>query len=183
MSGNKPVGGGGRRHPNSLANLRAGNLPAPPANNQRAVTHGVYSRTLVADVSDEVRELMEALGETAPVRAADGSLPAADLIAVERAARLLRRYRRIELWLDTFGELDERTGNPKPATRLAEELGAALDRALDVLGMNPRSRSKLGLDHARTVSVAQAMSEPDPELRRRHYRELGLIDDPAEEDR
>ena len=76
-----------------LANLGS-RPPAPPTGNRRAVRHGGYSEALVADVSDEVRELMAALGDVAPVRDPDGGLPAADVVAVERAARLLRRYRR-----------------------------------------------------------------------------------------
>jgi hypothetical protein len=139
-----------------LANLTA--APAPPAANRRALRHGGYSEALVADVSLEVRELMAALSDTAPVRDPDGSLPAADLVAIERAARLLRRYRRLEAWLDLYGELDEDTGQVKPAAKLALEVGTSLDRSLDALGMTPTSRARLGLDLARTFDLAQAMA-------------------------
>lgn len=154
MSSRRPIGGGGAGNPASLANLKRGEQPAPTGN-RRALRHGGYSEALVADVSAEVRELMDALGDAAPVRDPDGSLPAADVVAVERAARLLRRYRKLEAWLDLYGELDERTGEVKPAARLAGEVGTSLDRALDALGMTPTSRGKLGLDLARTVDLAQ----------------------------
>lgn len=152
-----PIGGGGAGNPASLANLRRGDTIAP-VGNTRAMRHGAYSAALVADVTPEVRELMDALGGVAPVRDPDGGLPDADVVAVERAARLLRRYRRIEAWLDLYGELDEKTGDVKPAARLAGELGTSLDRALDALGMTPTSRARLGLDLARTFDLAQAMA-------------------------
>jgi hypothetical protein len=130
-----------------LANLRRGG-PVQPGNANRLV-HGGWSRALVADVSDEVAELMAALGDVAPVRDYDGRLPAADLIAVERAARLLRRYRALDAWLDLHGVIDDKTGAEKPAARLAHDVGESLGRALEALGMDPRSRAKLGLDLVR----------------------------------
>lgn len=151
-----------------LANLRP--APPAPAGNRRTLRHGGYSEALVADVDTEVRELMDALGDAAPVREPDGSVPRADVVALERAARLLRRYRRVEAWLDLYGELDERTGDVKPAARLAGELGTALDRSLDALGMTPTSRAKLGLDLARTFDLAQAMAA-DAERERRELEE------------
>lgn len=136
-----------------LANLRPGSGQAG-AGNQRALAHGGYSEALVADVSDEVRELMDALGATAPVRDADGSLPSADVAAVERVARLLRRWRKLEAWLDAHGAIVEKTGEVKPAAKYAAELGESLGRALDTMGMSPTSRARLGLDLARSFDLA-----------------------------
>lgn len=127
------------------------------------MTHGAHSAALVADVSEEVSELAAALSDVAPVRDPDGGLPVADTVAIERCARLLRRYRRLEAWLDLYGELDEKTGGAKPAARLAEEIGTSLDRSLAALGMTPSSRAKLGLDLARTVDLAQEWNEGDDE--------------------
>jgi hypothetical protein len=45
---------------------------------------------------------------------------------------------------------------------------------LDSLGMTPRSRARLGADLVRTVSMADAMSEPDPERHRQLMREAGV---------
>jgi len=81
---------GRRMNPASLANLRRGQTSVP--RNQHNLRHGATSELLLRDVSAEVRELYDALAEAAPVRDPDGSLPAADVIAVERAARALKRY-------------------------------------------------------------------------------------------
>src|SRR5262249_42952967 len=69
----------------SLANLKRGETRAP-FGNTRGMTHGFTSAALVRDVEREVRELMDVLAEAAPVRDPDGSLPAADMVAVETAA-------------------------------------------------------------------------------------------------
>jgi hypothetical protein len=77
-----------------LANLRPGG-GAAKTGDLRALRHGGHSEALLRDVSGEVRELLDALADAAPVRDPDGSLPAADAIAVERAARALKRYRHL----------------------------------------------------------------------------------------
>jgi hypothetical protein len=146
----RPTGGGGARNPASLANLRRGTTVAP-LGNTRAMTHGATSEALVRDVQAEVRELMDALADSAPVREPDGSLPVADTVAIEVAARALKRYRHVAAWCDLHGRFDEKTGATKSAAdyeRLAE---SALVRALDNLGMSPMARSKLGLNIARTA--------------------------------
>jgi hypothetical protein len=148
-----------------LANLRRGGPPAEPGNGL-ALKHGGHSELLLADVEAEVRELVDALGSAAPVRAADGGLPDADVPAVEQAARALRRYRSLSAWCDAHGRLEERTGKVKPAADLELRAERALGLALDALAMTPRSRARLGLDLARSVDVASALSEPDPGLRR-----------------
>lgn len=83
----------------AVADRQRQNLrPAPPApaGNARALVHGGRSELLLRDVEAEVAELAAALGDAAPVRDPDGGLPAADLIAVEAAARALKRYRHLE---------------------------------------------------------------------------------------
>lgn len=134
-----------------LANLRPGARTAPEGNS-RARRHGGYSEALVANVEAEIIELRDALGETAPLRDADGRVPAADLVAFERAARALRRYRAVDQWVALHGALDERTGDVKPAARLADDLGRSLDAILDRLGLTPAGRTRLGLDVARAQS-------------------------------
>jgi hypothetical protein len=74
-----------------LANLRP--APAAPAGHSRSLVLGGRAEVLFRDVSDEIRELLDVLGELAPVRDPDGSLPVADAVAVERAARALKPYR------------------------------------------------------------------------------------------
>lgn len=139
-----------------LANLRRENLvpgQGADAAHRALTTHGAYSERLVADVSAEVREIMEALADAAPVRAADGGLPSHDVVAVELAARQLRRLRAVETYLDLHGVLDEK-GNVRPATDLGNQLAAGLLRMLADLGMTPASRAKLGVDLARTADLA-----------------------------
>jgi hypothetical protein len=156
----KGQGGGGQRHPNSLRNLRPG--PAE-IGNQRGLVHGARSELLVRDVEAEVRELMDALASSAPVRDPDGSLPAADVVAIEVAARSLKRYRHVSAWCDLHGRFDEKTGAEKSAARYELQGEAALNRALDTLGMSPMARSKLGLNIARSQSfdLAAQWAEED----------------------
>lgn len=118
--------------------------------------HGGHSEALLRDVGAEVRELMDALGETVPVRDVDGGVPAADLVAVERAARCLKRYRHLATWLDLHGRIVESgkgKGQVKPAAELELKAERELAAALAALGMDPLSRAKLGLDLARTQRV------------------------------
>lgn len=141
--------GGSARNPASLSNLR----PFTPdgrvgVGNQRGLKHGWRSELLVRDVEREIRELMNALAEQAPVRDPDGGLPGADIVAVEAAARALKRWRSVSHWCDLHGRLDD-DGEVRPAARYELEGESALHRCLDVLGMNPTSRAKLGLDLVR----------------------------------
>jgi hypothetical protein len=124
-----------------LANLR--NAPPAPAGHTRSLRHGGRAEVLFRDVSAEVAELMDALGAAAPVREPDGSLPAADLIAIEVAARALKRWRAVSNAADLYGRLDERTGEPKPVTAYELQAERAVTAAFDVLAMNPIAREKL----------------------------------------
>jgi hypothetical protein len=137
---------------NQLANLRRGGTAVE--GNGHAVKHGAYA-TLTADaIADEVRELYDVLADSAPLRDGVGNLPVADEAAVEVAARALHRYRKIAAWCDLYGRLDEKTGEPKGAAKYENECEARLERALDALGLNPRSRAKLGLDLAGAAEKA-----------------------------
>jgi len=135
-----------------LANLRPA-PPAPPAppGNARALVHGGRSELLLANVEREIAELAAALGDAAPVRDPEtGALPGADVLAVEACARALKRYRSLSAWLDAHGRLVERDGSVKPAAELELKAERQLTDALDRLGMSPMSRSRLGLNLART---------------------------------
>jgi len=134
-----------------LANLKPQPAPPAPEGNQRRLVHGGRSELLLRDVEAEVRELMDALDEAVPVRDGDGGVPVADVTAIERCARALKRYRHLSQWLDLHGRIEERTGAVKPAAELELKAEAALAAALDGLGLTPTSRAKLGLDLARTA--------------------------------
>jgi hypothetical protein len=154
-------GGGGKRHPASLANLRS--APPAPLGNANAMTHGFRSEALVRDVEAEVRELMDALAESVPVRDPDGGLPAADTIAVEAAARALKRWRHVSAWCDTHGRFDPKTHAERPAAGYELRAESALHLCLNSLGMSPMARSKLGLNLARAQSfdLARHWQEQD----------------------
>jgi len=155
-----------------LANLRP--APPAPAGNRQTLRHGGAATGATLPVSEAVREIVDALAASAPVRDAAGELPAADEATVELAARALCRVRRVEAWCDMHGYLDERTGDVKPAVRYLEQATRTADRLLTVLGMNPRSRAALGLDLARATDLATAMSEPDPDRRAALMSEAGV---------
>jgi hypothetical protein len=168
----KPTGGGGARNKNSLKNLIPGGGQAGPGNS-RALAHGGRSELLLRDVTAEVRELLDALADAAPVREPDGSLPAADAIAVERAARALKRYRSVSGWLDLHGRLDDK-GEVRSAANLELACERELGRCLDDLGMTPMSRSKLGL---RIVQAAVAAEDAEARAANERARQrFGVVD-------
>jgi hypothetical protein len=150
--------GGSVGNERSLANLRN----RVPPGNSIAVTHGFRSRLLVQDVSAEVGELAALLSEAAPVKDADGNAPLADTTAIEVAAVALKRWRSVHTWCDLHGRIDDK-GEVKSAANYELQGENALHRALDVLGMNPASRSKLGLNLARAQSfdLARRWQEQD----------------------
>ena len=155
-----------------LGNLKP--APAAPAGNLRTLRHGGRATASTLPVAETAEEIRQALTDSAPVRDQAGELPAADEATVELAARALCRVRRVEAWCEQFGYLDEKTGDVKPAVRYLEQATRTADRLLGELGMNPRSRAALGLDLARTVDLATAMSEPDPARRAELMREAGV---------
>ena len=90
----KPVGGGGTRHPNSLANLIPGGVTgsgvSAPIGNSRALKYGGRSVVAMTPTDRDLAEIIDAISSTAPVRDADGGLPPVDQVAVEIAARALQ---------------------------------------------------------------------------------------------
>jgi Phage terminase, small subunit len=155
-----------------LANLR--NAPPAPRGNTRTLRHGGRATAATLPVSEVVLEIRNALADAAPVRDQAGELPAADEATVELAARALCRVRRVEAWCDLHGFLDEKTGDVKPAVNYLEKATRTADQLLASLGMNPRARTRLGLDLARTTDLATAMSEPDDDRRRELLAEAGV---------
>jgi len=139
-----------------LANLR--NAPAAPAGNQRALRHGAYARISEPELDARTREIFMAIAEDAPVRSADGGLPAHDSIAVRLLAETLIRRDRVRAEELAHG-LEIASGPRKGALRGVVEYGLRLDgQALDLLdrlGMTPRSRAALGLDLARSARTLE----------------------------
>lgn len=167
MSANrKPIGGGGHRHPRSLANLRRGG-PITPAN---ALRHGGHATARVLPVDGKARAIYALLAEEAPLRDQAGGLPAADRTAVELLALCLARLESIARYVELHGLLAE-DGEVRPCVELERRLRVEAAGHCADLGLTPRARVVLGLQLQRGLSLAELMVE-DAELERRE-REAG----------
>jgi phage terminase small subunit len=118
-----------------------------------------------------------ALAASAPVRE-NGQLPPADAFLVAQLARTLVRLDRLAAWLDQHG-IQDRRGKIRSAARWESKLTSQAVSMMSALGMSPTSRAKLGLNLARTISLAEAMSEPNPQRRTELLRQAGVggVDD------
>lgn len=147
-----PLSNDPERRGRQLANLTpgAGAAAAQPGN-ERAATHGAYARLPADRVDAKVREVAAALAEDAPVRAADGGLPAHDTVAVRQLAEALCRLDNIADYLVRRGWEDD-SGKPRPVLEYEGRLRSHVLDLLRELGMTPASRAKLGLDIARSAS-------------------------------
>jgi hypothetical protein len=149
----KPVGGGGARHPNSLANLLPA-PPAPPEGNQRRMTHGGYAAVDPARLDAKVQSVFDALAVDAPLRDHDGGLPVADRYVVGLLAECLCRLDDVRAHIRDFGMFDQETKQPRAVVAIEGKLRREAADYLDALGMTPRSRARLGLDLSRTMQAA-----------------------------
>lgn len=178
----KPVGGGGARHPNSLANLRPG-AGAGDGDLQRARGHGGYAAIARERLEAKTLAIFEALAADAPLRDGAGGLPAHDAAQVALLAECLCRLEDVAANIRDFGIFEPKRSKRKGQIRPAVDLEARLRREaagyLAELGMTPKARASLGADLARTVDLATAMSEPDPVRRAALMREAGLGDGEA----
>lgn len=173
----KPIGGGGARHPASLANLRRGGTSTP--GNDHALRHGAYGAIAREQLDVEAQRVLDAIEADAPLREADGSLPAAHGVAVGLLASALIRLQRIESYIALHGIVDD-DGNLRPVVDLERRLRQeALDHA-EALGMTPRSQAKLGLDLTRTAATAEDAAASRA-ARERLDRRAAEIDGEAEE--
>ena len=144
---------------------------APPAEvgNTRRIVSAAYatkdsSLTYLAETVEEIDRLLAA---NAPV------FDPADDAARLTVARLMAQTRQIAEYLDEHGALDAK-GNPRPALGKLESLSNSLMKGLAQLGLTTKARADLGLSIARTVDLATAMSERDPERRRELLRQAGI---------
>ncbi len=136
------------------ANLR--NAPAAPRGNQRTRVHGAYAALPAERVDAKVREVASALAEDAPVRAADGGLPAADAVAVRQLAEALCRLDDIAEYLSRRG-WEDNSGKPRPVLDYEGRLRSHVLDLLRELGMTPRARAALGLDLVRAASAGDQL--------------------------
>lgn len=146
-----PLSADDRKRQRQLANLRRGGTVVP--GNANARQHGGYAEVAQERVESRVGELLGALAEDAPLRAADGGLPRHDTVQIHLLATTLCRLEDVERYLTAFGYLDAK-GNVRPAAELAGRLRREAADYLDALGMTPRSRARLGLDLADAAGKA-----------------------------
>jgi len=106
-----------------------------------------------------VQEIAQELGEGAPVRDGDGSLPAADHAAIESAAVDVLIVRRIHGYLETHGWIDPQSERMRPEVDLLSKANARLLGKLSALGMTPTSRGRLGVDLTRQFDLARHWME------------------------
>lgn len=152
-----PLSSDERKRARQLANLQPGARTAP-AGNQRALSHGAYAAVTRSQLDAKVAEIADALAADAPLRDADGGLPAADGVAVRLLAECLVRLESVSEYLHRRG-WEGTDGEPRPVVDVEAKLRREAADHLDALGMTPRSRAKLGLDTARSISLADELAE------------------------
>ena len=161
-----------------LANLRQIPPDARPA--QPNLSHGGYAAVARERLEQKTLAIYDALASDAPLRDGRGDLPRHDAAQVALLAACLCRLEMVAADIGMHGMLvqrGKRKGQVRPAADLEMRLRREAAGYLDVLAMTPKSRGALGLDLARTVDLATAMSDPDPERRGVLMREAGLGDD------
>jgi Phage terminase, small subunit len=169
--------------PDARARQEANLVPAPPApeGNARAEKHGGYRPIPRADLSADMQVFYAAFVSVVPARSSvdPDQVAPADEAAVEVCARAFQRWRRVGAWVEEHGEIDEEAGAERPAARFELACERALHRALDALGLTPKSRLRLGLRLMQAAAdLSTAMSEQDPERRRELMRQAGVdVDD------
>lgn len=173
-----PLSSDEEKRARQLANLRRGETTAPTAN-RRAESHGAYSALTRAELDGKLAEIHKALAIDAPVREADGGLPAADGPAVRMAAEALCRLDRIAEFLDRRGWEDD-NGKPRPVLEYEARLRAHSLELLRDLGMTPAARAKLGVDLVRMENATEDAAAARA-ARERLDQRLDSLDADAEE--
>lgn len=168
------------KHPNSMANLRPPGVASwakdAERGNVRAGKHLAWAEDSKLPATEKAKaraELASALAARAPVHSE------ADAALIELAAAKLARIRHVEAWLDQNGLFHR--GKLRNVVEKLGTLENQLAGLLSELGMTTTSRAKLGLDLVRTVDLADALSDPDPERRRAKLRDAGIVEGTAED--
>jgi hypothetical protein len=136
--------------------------------NDLAVKHGGHAQIVAGELADVAAQITAAL----PVK------HQADEWAVAELADALIRLHRFRAWLAEHDPWKQRgkmqLAKVKSAMRWEERYAGRVLRLLKELGMTPAARAKLGVDIARSVSLAEAMSEPNPTKRAALLEQAGL---------
>ncbi len=144
--------------------------------NRKSVKHGAKAQVHPARIEEKARAIDKVLAEV-PVRNPDGRVPIHDRGVIEMLAVIRCRLEDVGAYLDEHGVINPKTGKPLSAGLWERRLQSQALRLEKELGMTPLSRSKLGVNLARTADLAAAMSEKDPEQRRIQLGELGIDED------
>ena len=147
-----PLSNDPERRSRQLANLRPGRGKAGPGNG-RAISHGAYAQISAERLDAKTLEVAAALSSDAPVKAHDGTLPAADVAVIRLLADALCRLDDIAAYLLRRGWEDS-DGRPRAVLEYEARLRNHVVDLLRELGMTPRSRAALGLDVVRARSAA-----------------------------
>jgi hypothetical protein len=152
-----------------MANRRPPNAARP--GNQIAVKHGGHAQL----TPQQVQAVADAIRPVLPVQ------HQADEWVVTELADALIRLQRFRAYLEANDPLTARGKaamvKVRSAMRWEERYAGRVLRLLKELGMTPQARAKLGLNLARTVDLATAMSEPDAAKRAELLRQAGVDGD------
>lgn len=159
----------------SLANLRGA-----PKGAQRNLKHGARAQVEPRRLEARVQSIYDELAEAVPLQEASGGPLAADRMLVRQLAEAMCRLEDVTRWIDANGWTDKR-GKPRSALRWEDKLRRTVTNLLDRLGMSPAARARIGVDLAKQVDLADAMSDPNPERRSQKLRDAGVVDSDAEE--
>lgn len=145
-----------KKRARQLANLRTG----PPARqgNQLARQHGSYAEVTAEDRAGEVEMIFEALAADAPIRGADGGLPAADSVVVEMLAENRVRRKRVNLEELRHG-IEDRNGQIRSIVQFGWRLDEQALRLCSELGMTPAARARIGVDVVKGLSAAERLED------------------------
>lgn len=124
------------------------NVAAP--GNTRAVTHGAFCERLVGPIAAEVLGVVGEMCEGLPAEQSSFAAGRAVL------ARKLARLKMVSGHLDRDGYFNKR-GNPRPSVDLELELLRSVEKSLEALGLTPAAAAKLGVDLARSHSLADEL--------------------------
>lgn len=161
-----------RKRARQLQNLRRGGRNG----GGRPQVHGAYAVVARDRLEAKAVEVYDALSADAPLRNADGTLPAADAVLVRLLAECLCRLDTIAAHLRDHGILTA-DGEVRPVVEVEGRLRREAADHAEALGMSPRARAKIGMDLIRAEVAAQGVDADHAARERAAARFAGVSDD------
>jgi len=145
--------------PAQRANLKA--APPAPVGNEHRNLHSARATAATLPVDEHAERIRAILREQVPLRDADGSVPAADEVAIQLLALCMARIERVAAWINEHGEMDSRN-RLRPVVETERRLRNEARAHLAELGLTPRARVLIGLalQHGATT-FAELLSDLD----------------------